>query len=160
MCIFMVGEGEFSSRLQRFKAPTPLNSPSRSTPCTRNLSSFVHGIQNQLNTAVTPSNKEASRIRQVDLSHPSDLFSNGFWNKSLREGYVLLLNLVSLTVSNAGTWGWVASIEGSASGRKHVVEEESVWLLPHWGEPIRLRCLSAYCANLSWFWTFRSLVQK
>lgn len=78
MYIFTVGEGEFSSRMQRFKAPTPLNSPSRSTPCTRNLSSFVHGIQKQLNTAVTPSNKEASRIRQVDLSHLSDLFSNCF----------------------------------------------------------------------------------
>ncbi|XP_016339076.1 actin-binding protein anillin-like isoform X1 [Sinocyclocheilus anshuiensis] len=60
-----IGEGEFSSRLQRFKARTPLNSPSSSTPCTRNLSSFVHGIQKQLNTAVTPSSKEASRIRQA-----------------------------------------------------------------------------------------------
>ncbi|XP_043119824.1 anillin isoform X2 [Puntigrus tetrazona] len=60
-----IGEGEFSSRLQRFKAPTPLNSPGRSTPCTRNLSSFVHGIQKQLNAAVTPSSKEASRIRQA-----------------------------------------------------------------------------------------------
>ncbi|XP_050990288.1 anillin isoform X1 [Labeo rohita] len=60
-----IGEGEFSSRLQRFKAPTPLNSPGRSTPCTRNLSSFVHGIQQQLNAAVTPSTKEASRIRQA-----------------------------------------------------------------------------------------------
>ncbi|XP_016339077.1 actin-binding protein anillin-like isoform X2 [Sinocyclocheilus anshuiensis] len=62
-----IGEGEFSSRLQRFKARTPLNSPSSSTPCTRNLSSFVHGIQKQLNTAVTPSSKEASRIRQDEL---------------------------------------------------------------------------------------------
>lgn len=70
----MKGEGEFSSRLQRFKAPTPLNSPGRSTPCTLNLSSFVHGIQQQLNAAVTPSSKEASRIRQVDLSHPPDPF--------------------------------------------------------------------------------------
>ncbi|KAK9958738.1 hypothetical protein ABG768_010843 [Culter alburnus] len=60
-----IGEGEFSSRLQRFKAPTPLNSPAPSTPCTRNLSSFVHGIQQQLNAAVTPSSKEASRIRQA-----------------------------------------------------------------------------------------------
>ncbi|XP_067276150.1 anillin, actin binding protein 2 isoform X2 [Pseudorasbora parva] len=60
-----IGEGEFSSRLQRFKTPTPLNSPGRSTPCTRNLSSFVHGIQQQLNAAVTPSSKEASRIRQA-----------------------------------------------------------------------------------------------
>uniref|UniRef100_A0A9J8BXY1 Anillin, actin binding protein 2 n=1 Tax=Cyprinus carpio carpio TaxID=630221 RepID=A0A9J8BXY1_CYPCA len=60
-----IGEGEFSSRLECFKAPTPLNSPGRTTPCTRNLSSFVHGIQQQLNTAVTPSSKEASRIRQA-----------------------------------------------------------------------------------------------
>ncbi|XP_051725834.1 anillin isoform X2 [Ctenopharyngodon idella] len=60
-----IGEGEFSSRLQRFKAPTPLNSPGPSTPCARNLSSFVHGIQQQLNAAVTPSSKEASRIRQA-----------------------------------------------------------------------------------------------
>ncbi|XP_042631552.1 anillin-like [Cyprinus carpio] len=60
-----IGEGEFSSRLECFKAPTPLNSPGHTTPCTRNLSSFVHGIQQQLNTAVTPSSKEASRIRQA-----------------------------------------------------------------------------------------------
>lgn len=59
-----IGEGEFSSRQQRFKPPTPLNSPGRLTPCARNLSSFVHGIQQQLNTTVTPSSKEASRIRQ------------------------------------------------------------------------------------------------
>ncbi|TRY99717.1 hypothetical protein DNTS_016533 [Danionella cerebrum] len=59
------GEGEFSSRLERFKAPTPVNSPGRSTPCTRNLSSFVHGIQQQLSATVTPSTKEASRIRQA-----------------------------------------------------------------------------------------------
>ncbi|XP_055030676.2 anillin, actin binding protein 2 [Misgurnus anguillicaudatus] len=60
-----IGEGEFSSRQQRFKPPTPLNSPSRSTPSGRNLSRFVHGIQERLNTAVTPSSKEASRIRQA-----------------------------------------------------------------------------------------------
>ncbi|KTF78735.1 hypothetical protein cypCar_00017986, partial [Cyprinus carpio] len=68
-----IGVGEFSSRLQRFKAPTPLNSPSRSTPCTLNLSSFVHGIQKQLNTAVTPSSKEASRIRQAREDELSQL---------------------------------------------------------------------------------------
>ncbi|XP_056621481.1 anillin, actin binding protein 2 isoform X2 [Triplophysa dalaica] len=60
-----IGDGEFSSRQQRFKPPTPLNSPGRLTPCTRNLSSFVHGIQKQLNATVTPSSKEASRIRQA-----------------------------------------------------------------------------------------------
>ncbi|XP_059362823.1 anillin, actin binding protein 2 isoform X3 [Carassius carassius] len=71
--ICRIGEGEFSSRQQRFKAPTPLNSPSRSTPCTLNLSSFVHGIQKQLNTAVTPSSKEASRIRQARENELSQL---------------------------------------------------------------------------------------
>ncbi|XP_052439068.1 anillin isoform X2 [Carassius gibelio] len=71
--ICRIGEGEFSSRLQRFKAPTPLNSPSLSTPCTLNLSSFVHGIQKQLNTAVTPSSKEASRIRQARENELSQL---------------------------------------------------------------------------------------
>ncbi|XP_051580632.1 anillin-like [Myxocyprinus asiaticus] len=60
-----IGEGEFSSRLERFKAPTPQNSPGHCTPCTRNLSRFVHGIQQQLNTTVTPSSKEVSRIRQA-----------------------------------------------------------------------------------------------
>ncbi|XP_057204145.1 anillin, actin binding protein 2 isoform X2 [Triplophysa rosa] len=63
--ICRIGDGEFSSRQQRFKPPTPLNSPGRLTPCTRNLSSFVHGIQKQLNATVTPSSKEASRIRQA-----------------------------------------------------------------------------------------------
>lgn len=70
LCICTKGEGEFSSRQQRFKAPTPLNSPGRLTPCTRNLSSFVHGIQQQLNTTVTPSSKEVSRIRQVCFLRP------------------------------------------------------------------------------------------
>ncbi|XP_056334625.1 anillin, actin binding protein 2 isoform X3 [Danio aesculapii] len=60
-----IGEGEFSSRLERFKAPTPQNSPGRSTPCTRSLSSFVHGMQQKLNATVTPSSKEAFRIRQA-----------------------------------------------------------------------------------------------
>ncbi|XP_073785316.1 anillin, actin binding protein 2 isoform X3 [Danio rerio] len=60
-----IGEGEFSSRLERFKAPTPMNSPGRSTPCSRSLSSFVHGMQQKLNATVTPSSKEASRIRQA-----------------------------------------------------------------------------------------------
>ncbi|KAI4897933.1 hypothetical protein NFI96_019830 [Prochilodus magdalenae] len=60
-----IGEGEFNSRLERFKTPTPDSSPVPSTPCARQLSSFVHNMQQQLNATVTPSTKEASRIRQV-----------------------------------------------------------------------------------------------
>ncbi|XP_017546799.1 anillin isoform X1 [Pygocentrus nattereri] len=60
-----IGEGEFTSRLERFKTPTPDSSPVPSTPSTRQLSSFVHNMQQQLNTTVTPSTKEATRIRQA-----------------------------------------------------------------------------------------------
>ncbi|XP_072551290.1 anillin, actin binding protein 2 [Salminus brasiliensis] len=60
-----IGDGEFNSRLERFKTPTPDNSPVLSTPSTRHLSSFVHNMQQQLNATVTPSSKEASRIRQA-----------------------------------------------------------------------------------------------
>ncbi|XP_036441517.1 anillin isoform X2 [Colossoma macropomum] len=60
-----IGEGEFTSRLERFKTPTPDSSPVPSTPCARQLSSFVHNMQQQLNTTVTPSTKEATRIRQA-----------------------------------------------------------------------------------------------
>ncbi|XP_076848991.1 anillin, actin binding protein 2 isoform X2 [Brachyhypopomus gauderio] len=60
-----IGEGEFSSRLERFKAPTPEHRPAPATPASRHLSSLVHNMQQQLNSAVTPSTKEASRIRQA-----------------------------------------------------------------------------------------------
>ncbi|XP_053533744.1 anillin isoform X1 [Ictalurus punctatus] len=60
-----IGEGEFSSRLERFKALTPESIPAPATPSTRQLSSFVHNMQQQLNTVMTPSSKEASRIRQA-----------------------------------------------------------------------------------------------
>ncbi|KAL7871005.1 hypothetical protein SRHO_G00085020 [Serrasalmus rhombeus] len=60
-----IGEGEFTSRLERFKTPTPDSSPVPSTPSMRQLSSFVHNMQQQLNTTVTPSTKEATRIRQA-----------------------------------------------------------------------------------------------
>ncbi|XP_034160829.2 anillin isoform X1 [Pangasianodon hypophthalmus] len=60
-----IGEGEFISRLERFKTPTPESSPAPATPSTRQLSSFVHNMQQQLNATATPSSKEASRIRQA-----------------------------------------------------------------------------------------------
>ncbi|XP_047678656.1 anillin isoform X2 [Tachysurus fulvidraco] len=60
-----IGEGEFSSRVERFKTPTPESSPIPTTPSTRQLSSFVHNMQQQLNTTMTPSTKEVSRIRQA-----------------------------------------------------------------------------------------------
>ncbi|XP_046720827.1 anillin isoform X2 [Silurus meridionalis] len=60
-----IGEGEFSSRLERFKTPTPERSLSLATPSTRQLSSLIQNKQQQLNTTMTPSTKEASRIRQA-----------------------------------------------------------------------------------------------
>ncbi|XP_060779114.1 anillin, actin binding protein 2 [Neoarius graeffei] len=60
-----IGEGEFSSRLERFKTPTPKTSPAPATPNTRHLSSLVHNMQQQLNATMTPSTKEASRMRQA-----------------------------------------------------------------------------------------------
>ncbi|GAA6079550.1 anillin isoform X1, partial [Tachysurus ichikawai] len=60
-----IGEGEFSSRVERFKTTTPESSPIPTTPSTRQLSSFVHNMQQQLNTTMTPSTKEVSRIRQA-----------------------------------------------------------------------------------------------
>ncbi|KAK3548906.1 hypothetical protein QTP70_021707, partial [Hemibagrus guttatus] len=60
-----IGEGEFCSRLERFKTLTPESSPIPATPSTRQLSNFVHNMQQQLNDAMTPSTKEVSRIRQA-----------------------------------------------------------------------------------------------
>ncbi|KAM9480887.1 anillin, actin binding protein 2 isoform 1-T1 [Clarias gariepinus] len=60
-----IGKGEFSSRMERFKTPTPESSPTPATPGTHQLSSFVQNMQQQLNATVTPSTKEASRIRQA-----------------------------------------------------------------------------------------------
>uniref|UniRef100_A0A8B9JZU7 Si:dkey-30c15.10 n=1 Tax=Astyanax mexicanus TaxID=7994 RepID=A0A8B9JZU7_ASTMX len=60
-----IGDGEFNSRLERFKTPTPESSPVLSTPSARTLSNLVHNMQQQLNATVTPSTKEASRIRQA-----------------------------------------------------------------------------------------------
>uniref|UniRef100_W5K9L5 Anillin, actin binding protein 2 n=1 Tax=Astyanax mexicanus TaxID=7994 RepID=W5K9L5_ASTMX len=59
------GERNLVLTVYRFKTPTPESSPVLSTPSARTLSNLVHNMQQQLNATVTPSTKEASRIRQA-----------------------------------------------------------------------------------------------
>ncbi|XP_056137710.1 anillin, actin binding protein 2 [Lampris incognitus] len=62
----LLGEGEFNQRLERFSAPvfedSATSSPTGS--CPRPRSNFVSDIQQKLQESVTPSSKQASRIRQ------------------------------------------------------------------------------------------------
>lgn len=69
---FSPGEGEFNQRMERFKTPvlqaSPTPTPDPAGSCPRSLSNFVSGIQQKLQGDVTPSSKQASRIRQVSWS--------------------------------------------------------------------------------------------
>ncbi|XP_045065178.1 anillin-like isoform X5 [Coregonus clupeaformis] len=61
----LIGEAEFSSRVERFKAPTtPPASPLPGNRCPRTLSNAVTNLQLKLEDSNTPSSKQASRIRQ------------------------------------------------------------------------------------------------
>uniref|UniRef100_A0A3Q3AYE7 Anillin, actin binding protein 2 n=1 Tax=Kryptolebias marmoratus TaxID=37003 RepID=A0A3Q3AYE7_KRYMA len=64
-----LGKEEFNQRMERFKAPVSLVSPtpiqSPANPCQRPGSDFVSGIQQKLQLTTTPSSKQASLIRQV-----------------------------------------------------------------------------------------------
>ncbi|XP_037538591.1 anillin [Nematolebias whitei] len=63
-----LGKEEFNQRMELFKAPvflaspTPMRSPA--DPCQRTGSDFVCGIQQKLQCTTTPSSKQASLIRQ------------------------------------------------------------------------------------------------
>ncbi|XP_037834392.1 anillin isoform X2 [Kryptolebias marmoratus] len=63
-----LGKEEFNQRMERFKAPVSLVSPtpiqSPANPCQRPGSDFVSGIQQKLQLTTTPSSKQASLIRQ------------------------------------------------------------------------------------------------
>uniref|UniRef100_A0A3B5AQS5 Actin-binding protein anillin-like n=1 Tax=Stegastes partitus TaxID=144197 RepID=A0A3B5AQS5_9TELE len=64
----LLGEGEFSQRMERFKpllptSPAPSLSPANT--CLRTRSDFVSEIQQKLQGTTTPSSKQTSRIRQV-----------------------------------------------------------------------------------------------
>ncbi|XP_010882371.2 anillin isoform X2 [Esox lucius] len=61
----LIGEAEFSSRVERFKAPiTPQTSPLPANRCPRTLSNAVTNLQMKLEASDTPSSKQVSRIRQ------------------------------------------------------------------------------------------------
>ncbi|KAM3870020.1 anillin, actin binding protein 2 [Diretmus argenteus] len=60
----LLGEGEFNQRMERFKVPVFQAGPAPSTSSPRTLSDIVTGIQQKLQGSVTPSVKQASRIRQ------------------------------------------------------------------------------------------------
>uniref|UniRef100_A0A3P8SC19 Anillin, actin binding protein 2 n=1 Tax=Amphiprion percula TaxID=161767 RepID=A0A3P8SC19_AMPPE len=83
------GEGEFSQRMERFKAPVPQVSPAPSlspaNTCPRTRSDFVSGIQQKLQGTMTPSSKQASRIRQEREQELSQLqfqpISENVWLK-------------------------------------------------------------------------------
>ncbi|XP_029378850.1 anillin, actin binding protein 2 isoform X2 [Echeneis naucrates] len=62
----VLGEEEFSQRMERFKKPV-LNVPSTQSfvnLCPQTCSSFVSGIHQKLQCSTTPSSTQASRIRQ------------------------------------------------------------------------------------------------
>ncbi|XP_074533006.1 anillin, actin binding protein 2 isoform X3 [Halichoeres trimaculatus] len=64
----LLGEGEFSQRMERFKVPvfevSPAPAQSSANPCPRTCSNFVSDIQHKLQGATTPSSKQAVRMRQ------------------------------------------------------------------------------------------------
>ncbi|XP_052321634.1 anillin-like [Oncorhynchus keta] len=61
----LIGEAEFSSRVERFKSPTtPQASPLPTNRWPRTLSNAVTNLQLKLEASDTPSSKQASRIRQ------------------------------------------------------------------------------------------------
>uniref|UniRef100_A0A3Q1B0I6 PH domain-containing protein n=1 Tax=Amphiprion ocellaris TaxID=80972 RepID=A0A3Q1B0I6_AMPOC len=85
----LLGEGEFSQRMERFKVPVPQVSPAPSlspaNTCPRTRSDFVSGIQQKLQGTMTPSSKQASRIRQEREQELSQLqfqpISENVWLK-------------------------------------------------------------------------------
>ncbi|XP_053283378.1 anillin isoform X8 [Pleuronectes platessa] len=62
----LLGEGEFSQRMGRFKVPVLQTglTPSPSSLCSRTRSNLVSDIHQKLQVTTTPSSKQASRIRQ------------------------------------------------------------------------------------------------
>ncbi|XP_060932454.1 anillin, actin binding protein 2 [Limanda limanda] len=62
----LLGEGEFSQRMGRFKVPVLQTglTPSPSSLCSRTRSNLVSDIHEKLQGTTTPSSKQASRIRQ------------------------------------------------------------------------------------------------
>ncbi|KAM9351950.1 anillin, actin binding protein 2 [Symphorus nematophorus] len=64
----LLGEGEFTQRMERFEGPvfqaSPARTPSPADQCPRTCSNFVTGIQQKLQGTITPSSKQASRMRQ------------------------------------------------------------------------------------------------
>ncbi|XP_008296203.1 anillin, actin binding protein 2 isoform X2 [Stegastes partitus] len=84
----LLGEGEFSQRMERFKpllptSPAPSLSPANT--CLRTRSDFVSEIQQKLQGTTTPSSKQTSRIRQEreqELSQlPFQPISENAWLK-------------------------------------------------------------------------------
>ncbi|XP_069384827.1 anillin, actin binding protein 2 isoform X10 [Paralichthys olivaceus] len=62
----LLGEGEFSQRMERFKVPVLQTglTPSPASLCSRTRSNLVSDIHQKLQGTTTPSSKQASRIRQ------------------------------------------------------------------------------------------------
>ncbi|XP_078805113.1 anillin, actin binding protein 2 isoform X3 [Oryzias latipes] len=85
----LLADGEFTQRMERFKAPalqaSPTNSESPASSCQRSCSNFVSDIQQKLQSTTTPSTKQASRIRQereLELNQlPFNPISENAWLK-------------------------------------------------------------------------------
>ncbi|XP_071391544.1 anillin, actin binding protein 2 isoform X2 [Centroberyx affinis] len=87
----LLSEGEFSQRVARFKVPvfqaSPAPAPDPANSCPRTLSNFVSGIQQKLQGSVTPSSKQACRIRQereeeLRLLHSQPIRENAWLKRS------------------------------------------------------------------------------
>uniref|UniRef100_A0A3Q3LJS5 Anillin, actin binding protein 2 n=1 Tax=Labrus bergylta TaxID=56723 RepID=A0A3Q3LJS5_9LABR len=84
----LLDEGEFTQRMERFKAPlfqaSPAPTPSSANPCPKS-SNFVSDIQQKLQGTTTPSSKQAVRMRQereLELNQlPFQPISENAWLK-------------------------------------------------------------------------------
>ncbi|XP_035498388.2 anillin isoform X5 [Scophthalmus maximus] len=85
----LLGEGEFSQRMERFKMPVFQAGPTLSPAslCPRTHSNLVSGIHQKLQGTTTPSSKQASRMRQereqeLNLLHFQPISENAWLKRS------------------------------------------------------------------------------
>ncbi|XP_064808153.1 anillin-like isoform X4 [Oncorhynchus masou masou] len=123
----LIGEAEFSSRVERFNAPTTcLASPLPGNWCPRTLSNAVTNLQLKLEDSETPSSKKVSCIRQereeeLRLLRAQPIAKNVFLNQRFSDS--------SLTEADLNVTGdeplWVKDgsfTENSVTAKIHGVE--------------------------------------
>uniref|UniRef100_A0A8C8IES0 PH domain-containing protein n=1 Tax=Oncorhynchus tshawytscha TaxID=74940 RepID=A0A8C8IES0_ONCTS len=100
----LIGEAEFSSRVERFKSPTtPQASPLPANRWPRTLSNAVTNLQLKLEASDTPSSKQASRIRQereeeLRLVRAQPITENVFLKRSFSDSSLTEVSFVTLSL--------------------------------------------------------------